>query len=42
MSEFDASVVRKTSEYRKKYLELTFGAAKSLELDNKLIELMYE
>lgn len=42
MSEFDASVVRNTSDYRKKYLELTFGAAKSLELDNKLIELMYD
>lgn len=42
LSDFDASVVRKTSDYRKKYLDLTFGAANSLDINNQLIDLMYD
>jgi len=41
MSDFDASVVRNTSDFRKKYLEMTFGAANSIDITNQLIELMY-
>lgn len=41
MSDFDASVVRNTSDFRKKYLDLTFGAANSIDITNQLIELMY-
>jgi AAA15 family ATPase/GTPase len=41
LSEFNASTVRNTSDFRKKYLELNFGAANSIELSNQLIELMY-
>jgi hypothetical protein len=40
MSEFDASVVRNTSDYRKKYLENKFGAAETMDITNQLIELM--
>jgi AAA15 family ATPase/GTPase len=42
MSDFDASVVRNTSDYRKKYLEKTFGAAESIDITNDLIKLMHE
>lgn len=41
LSDFDATVVRNTSDYRKKYLDLTFGAANSLDVTNQLIDLMY-
>lgn len=40
MSEFDASVVRNSSDYRKKYLENKFGAAETMEITNQLIDLM--
>lgn len=42
LSEFDASVVRNTSDFRKKYLDLTFGAANSIDVSNQLIDLMYD
>lgn len=42
MSDFDASVVRNTSDFRKKYLDYTFGAANTIDITNQLIELMYE
>jgi AAA15 family ATPase/GTPase len=42
LSEFNASTVRNTSDFRKKYLELNFGAANSIDLSNQLIELMYD
>lgn len=42
LSDFDATVVRKTSDYRKKYLDLTFGAANSIDVSNQLIDLMYD
>jgi len=42
LSEFDSSVVRSTSDFRKKYLELTFGAADSIEITKPLIDLMYD
>lgn len=40
MSDFDASVVRNTSDFRKKYLESVFGAAETIEITNDLIDLM--
>ena len=42
MSDFNATVVRNTTDFRKKYLDMTFGAANSIEISNQLIELMYE
>lgn len=42
LSDFDATVVRKTSDYRKKYLDLTFGAANSIDVSDQLIDLMYD
>jgi len=42
MSEFDSSVVRNTSDYRKKYLESTFGAAESIIFTDELTSLLYE
>jgi AAA15 family ATPase/GTPase len=41
MSDFDSSVVRSTSDFRKKYLESTFGAAETLNITEQLIDLMY-
>lgn len=41
MSDFDSSVVRSTSDFRKKYLESVFGAAESITITNELINLMY-
>ena len=41
MSDFDSSVIRNTSDFRKKYLESTFGAAETMNISNDLIELMY-
>lgn len=40
MSEFDATVVRNTSDFKKKYLESVFGAAESMEISNDLIRLL--
>ena len=40
MSDFDAAVVRNTSDFRKKYLESVFGAAETIEITNDLIDLM--
>lgn len=42
LSEFDSSVVRSTSDYRKKYLDLTFGAADSIDISEQLIDLLYD
>jgi AAA15 family ATPase/GTPase len=41
MSEFNAEVVRNTSDYRKKYLDSVFGAAATLDITDELIKLMY-
>lgn len=41
MSEFNASTVRNTSDFRKKYLELNFGAAASIEISNQLKEMLH-
>jgi len=40
MSEFDSSVVRNTSDFRKKYLESVFGAAETIDITQDLIDLM--
>jgi AAA15 family ATPase/GTPase len=40
MSEFDSSVVRNTSDYRKKYLDSVFGAAETIDISKELIDLM--
>jgi len=42
MSDFDASVVRNTSDFKKKYLSSSFGAAESIEISNNLIDFIYE
>ncbi len=41
MSDFNASVVRNSSDFRKKYLEMNFGAANTIDISEKLIGLMY-
>lgn len=40
MSDFDADVVRNTSDFRKKYLDSVFGAAETIDITNELIDLM--
>ena len=40
MSDFKSSSVRKTSDFRKKYLDSDFGAAESISITHNLIELM--
>jgi AAA15 family ATPase/GTPase len=40
MSDFDANVVRNTSDFRKKYLDSIFGAAETIDITNELINLM--
>lgn len=40
MSDFDSSVVRNTSDFKKKYLESTFGAAETINITNDLINLL--
>lgn len=40
MSEFDAAVVRNTSDYKKKYLDSVFGAAESINITKELIGLL--
>lgn len=42
LSEFDAKTVRNTSAFDKKYLANIFGAADTLELNHKLMSLLYE
>jgi AAA15 family ATPase/GTPase len=42
MSDFKSSGVRKTSDFRKKYLNSDFGAAESISITHELTELMYE
>lgn len=42
LSEFDAKTVRNTSAFDKKYLANKFGGADTMEINNKLIELLYE
>ena len=42
MSDFKSSGVRKTSDFRKKYLNSDFGAAESIYITDDLIELMHE
>ncbi len=41
MSEFDASVVRNTSDFKKKYLDQVFGAAESIDITKELISLLH-
>lgn len=40
MSDFDTSVVRNTSDFRKKYLSNIFGAAESFEVTEQMAELV--
>ncbi len=42
MSDFKSSGVRKTSDFRKKYLNSDFGAAESISITHELIDLLYE
>lgn len=42
LSDFDAKVVRNTSDFRKKYLDSTFGAAESIDISANMLNLMYE
>lgn len=42
LSEFDAKTVRNTSAFDKKYLDNDFGAADTIELNDRLIALLYE
>lgn len=42
MSDFKSSSVRKTSDFRKKYLNSDFGAAESIYITQDLVHLMYE
>lgn len=41
LSDFDAKVVRNSSDFRKKYLASTFGAAESMDITSNMIDLMY-
>ena len=41
LSDFDANVVRSTSDFRKKYLDNSFGAAETINITDDLITLMY-
>ena len=41
LSDFDAKVVRNSSDFRKKYLASTFGAAESMNITSNMIDLMY-
>ena len=42
LSDFDSSVVRSTSDFKKKYLDLTFGAAESINISQNLVDLLYD
>lgn len=41
LSDFDAKVVRNSSDFRKKYLASTFGAAESMSITYNMLDLMY-
>ena len=41
LSDFDAKVVRNSSDFRKKYLASTFGAAESMDITSNMLDLMY-
>ncbi|NML40719.1 ATP-binding protein [Chitinophaga sp. G-6-1-13] len=41
LSDFNAKTVRNTSDFAKKYLDNTFGAADTLEITDKLTDLLY-
>ena len=41
LSEFNTKAVRNTSAFDKKYLENEFGAADALNVNHKLIDLLY-
>ncbi|WP_295651514.1 ATP-binding protein [uncultured Mucilaginibacter sp.] len=41
LAEFKSSAVRNSSAYDKKYLENTFGAAETLDINSKLTDLLY-
>jgi len=41
MSDFSSNVVRNSSDFAKKYLENTFGAADTLEITDKLTDMLY-
>lgn len=41
LADFDSSVVRSTSDFRKKYLESVFGASDTIDLTNDLINILY-
>ena len=41
LSDFDVKVVRNSSDFRKKYLASTFGAAESMDITSNMIDLMY-
>lgn len=41
MADFDSSVVRNTSDFRKKYLDNSFGASETIDVTDKLVELLY-
>lgn len=42
MSDFKSSSIRKTSDFRKKYLDSDFGAAETINLTHELISFVYE
>lgn len=42
MSDFNANVVRSTSDFKKKYLNSAFGAAETMSIKQNLIDLIYE
>jgi hypothetical protein len=42
MSDFDSSVVRNSSDFRKKYLESAFGAADTIDITKEIIDLLHE
>jgi AAA15 family ATPase/GTPase len=42
LSEFDSNTVRNTSAFNKKYLANEFGAADTIELNNKIMDVLYE
>jgi len=42
MSDFKSSSIRKTSDFRKKYLDSDFGAAETINLTRDLVSIIYE
>lgn len=41
LSDFNAKTVRNSSDFRKKYLISTFGAAESMDISSNMLDLMY-